>query len=132
MEGKGAREGMNAPRPESASLTELRGIGARLDVLDREHRQREEQDAVARAEKALAQERARASLEFDFAGWKSHGEAPVWALGYYDAGTFRIVPGQSRTALREHWFPLLLKQGMTPYITRAWLGRWVAVQPGAY
>ena len=132
MERKEAPEGLIEPRPESASLVELRGIGARLDALDHEHRQREEQDAVARAEKALAQERARASLELDFAGWTSHGEAPVWALGNYDAGAFRIVPGQSRTALRAHWFPLLHKQGMTPYITRAWLGRWVAVQPGAF
>lgn len=132
MEVKKAPEGQGEPRPESTSLTELRGIGSRLEALDREHRQHEEQEAVARAEKALAQERARASLELDFAGWKSHGEAPVWALGYYDGGTFRIVPGQSRTALREHWFPLLHKQGITPYITRAWLGRWVTVKPGAH
>jgi len=86
----------------------------------------------AQAEAWLGRHRHRTSLGLEFAGWHGHGDAPVWSLGYYVGAEFRITRGLSRFLLQNHWFPILHRQGITPYITRAPLDRWIAVHPGAY
>lgn len=117
---------------QSPAQQELMGIGTRLDALVQEREAREAREAVQRAEELLAQQRARAKLELDFAGWYSHGEAPVWTLGYYEGGAFRTVPWLAKSTLTAHWFPLLHRQGITPYVTRQWVQGWVPVLPNAY
>lgn len=88
--------------------------------------------AVQQAEEMLAQQRARAALALDFAGWYSSGDEAVWTLGYYEGGAFCTVPGLSKSTLIARWFPVLHRRGITPHLTQAGLHSWVKVLPNAY
>jgi hypothetical protein len=90
------------------------------------------QAVVRRAEELIAQQRARAKLALDFAGWYSHGDAPVWTLGYYEGSAFCTVPGLSKSALTTQWVPRLHRRGITPYVTRPGMQSWVKALPNAY
>lgn len=90
------------------------------------------QAVVHRAEELVAQQRARAKLALDFAGWYSCGDASVWTLGYYEGSTFCTVPGLSKPALTAQWVPRLHRRGIATYVTRPGMPSWVKVLPNAY
>lgn len=114
-----------SPAVSSKETLDIRGIGERLDALAKERQERE-----AREGKEEHAERGR--NELDRAGWNSHGDVGVWSVGYHWNGIFKVLGGgYKRSTLAVELLPMLLAQGITPYITREQLGRWVPVWPGA-
>lgn len=134
-----ARQWQQLAEPVPASIVvaenavdNLKGIESRLNTLLREHSTREENQTLDKADAWLSQQRARSKLALDFAGWESHGDAAVWSLGYYVEQKFWVVHGLPKSMLSSHWFPLLHRQHITPYVIRDYVRDWIAVMPGAY
>ena len=134
-----ARQWQQLEEPEPApvlvaenTVNNLKGIESRLTALLREQDARAEKQTLDKADAWLSQQRARSKLALDFAGWESHGDAAVWSLGYYVEKEFRVIHGLPKSMLSSHWFPLLHRQHITPYVIRDYVRDWIAVMPGAY